>query len=236
MQLIAVLIIGAILLIIIGAFVFSSSFRKDVIASEGEASILGLFNVKGVLIILLTAIFCGTFIYILREDMPEILAQNKLNSQPKQHSSIQWTDLENGGKKIIQDSVAVCEVNPLIGATCLKRRTDIGKIFEVDGISNFYFRIDSAQYVYKNKSSYRFDVVFGEKNKSGEILWLDMPKTLYKTLNGNLDEHSQFTDVSDSRWKRQYKVIMTIGQPNPEFEFVDLVYLIVASWEVDVRR
>lgn len=59
---------GLILTAIITALIFSSKFRKDVIASEGEASVLGLISVKGVVIVLLTAIFGGIFAYILQLD------------------------------------------------------------------------------------------------------------------------------------------------------------------------
>lgn len=64
-KLIGLLVIGVILVAIITAFIFSSKFRSDVIASEGEAAVLGLINVKGVIIVLLTAIFGGIFVYIL---------------------------------------------------------------------------------------------------------------------------------------------------------------------------
>ncbi|MEL6866660.1 MAG: hypothetical protein AAFP19_19700 [Bacteroidota bacterium] len=65
---IGLFVIGSILLIIVLAFAFSPKFRKDVIASEGEAAVLGLINVKGVLIVLLTAIFGGIFAYIIQLD------------------------------------------------------------------------------------------------------------------------------------------------------------------------
>jgi len=58
-------IIGVILLFIIAAFIFKKEFREDVINSKGEAKILGLASVKGVIIILLVAIFGGIFSYIL---------------------------------------------------------------------------------------------------------------------------------------------------------------------------
>lgn len=65
---IGLIVIGLILLAIVTAFIFSPKFRKDVIASEGEAAVLGLINVKGVIIVLLTGIFGGIFTYIIQLD------------------------------------------------------------------------------------------------------------------------------------------------------------------------
>ena len=51
------------LILLLGGFVFSPSLRKDLVASEGEASVLGWISVKGVLIVLLAALFLGGMIY-----------------------------------------------------------------------------------------------------------------------------------------------------------------------------
>jgi len=61
-----IVVISVLLSAIIAAFIFSPKFRKDVVASEGEAAVLGLINVKGVIIVLLTAILVGSFVYILK--------------------------------------------------------------------------------------------------------------------------------------------------------------------------
>jgi len=60
------IIIGVILMSIIAAFILNSKFREDVITGEGGANILGLINVRGVVIVLLTAILGGMFIYIIQ--------------------------------------------------------------------------------------------------------------------------------------------------------------------------
>ena len=60
--------IGLLLAAIITAFIFSKKFREDVISSEGEASVFGMINVKGVIVVLLSAIFVGAFIYIIQMD------------------------------------------------------------------------------------------------------------------------------------------------------------------------
>lgn len=69
---IGLIVIGTILLAIVAAFIFSSKFRKDVIAGKGEAAVLGLINVKGVIIVLLTGIFGGIFTYIIQLDSDQI--------------------------------------------------------------------------------------------------------------------------------------------------------------------
>ncbi|MFT5823932.1 MAG: hypothetical protein ACI8ZM_005198 [Crocinitomix sp.] len=71
-----VLLIGIILLAIVIAFIFSAKFRKDVIAGEGEAAVLGLINVKGVIIVLLTGIFGGIFVYLIVTDTSPVVNQN----------------------------------------------------------------------------------------------------------------------------------------------------------------
>lgn len=60
--------IGILLSAIIVAFIFSKKFREDVIASPGEASVFGMINVKGVIVVLLSAIFVGAFVYIIQMD------------------------------------------------------------------------------------------------------------------------------------------------------------------------
>lgn len=57
-------IISSIILIsLIGALIFKDSFRKDILISEGEATIFGILNVKGVAIVVLTGLFLGAIIW-----------------------------------------------------------------------------------------------------------------------------------------------------------------------------
>ena len=57
---------GLLLLALIGALIFSQTFRNDVLAGEGEASVLGVLSVKGVAIVLLCGLFLGGLLYPLR--------------------------------------------------------------------------------------------------------------------------------------------------------------------------
>jgi hypothetical protein len=57
-------IISSIILIsLIGALIFKENFRKDILISEGEATIFGILNVKGAAIIALAGLFLGAIIW-----------------------------------------------------------------------------------------------------------------------------------------------------------------------------
>lgn len=67
-QIFGLVTVSALLVAIIVAFIISPKFRKDVIAGEGEAAVLGIINVKGVIIVLLSALLIGSLLFILRLD------------------------------------------------------------------------------------------------------------------------------------------------------------------------
>lgn len=64
-----IIITGVVLFAIVMAFIFNGKFRKDVIASEGEAAVFGLINVKGVIIVLIIAIFGGLLGFLVQLDL-----------------------------------------------------------------------------------------------------------------------------------------------------------------------
>ena len=57
---------GLLLISLVGALIFSQSFRNDVLGGEGEATVLGIISVKGVAIVLLCGIFVGGLLYPLQ--------------------------------------------------------------------------------------------------------------------------------------------------------------------------
>ena len=58
--LLGILILLSILLVILFiALIINKEFRNDIMASPGEASFLGIISVKGVVIVLLTAMLVG---------------------------------------------------------------------------------------------------------------------------------------------------------------------------------
>lgn len=98
---IGLIVIGIILIGIIGAFIISANFRKDVIASEGEAAVFGLINVKGVIIVLLTAIFVGAFVYIIKlnyEPQTKVM-QSTVIDYLKNNNSISYSIKSNANNK-----------------------------------------------------------------------------------------------------------------------------------------
>jgi uncharacterized protein YneR len=81
-------IISSIILIsLIGALIFKDSFRKDILISEGEATIFGILNVKGVAIVVLTGLFLGAIIWStnntskkLPDNLSKTVYQNQLSN------------------------------------------------------------------------------------------------------------------------------------------------------------
>lgn len=81
-------IISSIILIsLIGALIFKESFRKDILVSEGEATIFGILNVKGVAIIVLSGLFLGALIWStnsnskkLPDNLTKTVYQNQLSN------------------------------------------------------------------------------------------------------------------------------------------------------------
>tara|TARA_R110002072_G_scaffold74671_14_gene176691 strand:- start:730 stop:1584 length:855 start_codon:yes stop_codon:yes gene_type:complete len=111
---IGLIVIGAILLAIVSAFIVSSKFRKDVIASEGEAAVLGLINVKGVIIVLLTGIFGGIFTYIIQLDSEN---DNNKRQEINQSSAIAFLHQLEGETYTLTDNNG--EMNILCNGTTL---------------------------------------------------------------------------------------------------------------------
>lgn len=139
---IGLIVIGLILLAIITAFIFSSKFRKDVIASEGEAAVLGLINVKGVIIVLLTGIFGGIFTYIIQLDSGVIetkeINANSAISFLKNLEEEEYTLVEKGGKMYIH-----CN-GTSIGTLNLNSEMDLSAKKSPEDWDNWYVGIDGS--------------------------------------------------------------------------------------------
>lgn len=59
-------ICGLLLVLLVSALIINKSFRSDVLGGEGEATVLGLLSIKGVVIVVLCGLFLGGFIYPLK--------------------------------------------------------------------------------------------------------------------------------------------------------------------------
>ncbi len=232
LQTIGLIIIGTILLGITGAFILSPAFRRDVIASEGEASILGLFNVKGVVIILLIAIFAGSFIYIIRGERSELAVP--VNPVDSTHKVSYLITLGNHKKKIEPRMAHVCEVNAFSEACRQEIPVRIGRMNEVNEIPDFYYRIDSVVYTGAKNHKYEYYVSFAER-VGGDTVWRQLPSVINKTRNGEADNNSRFLVVTHNRWARQYKVLITLGQPDSLMRNVERASLTVAAAGMELK-
>lgn len=245
LQTLALVIIGIILLFIIGAFVFSSSFRKDVTAAEGEASVLGMFSVKGVLIILLCAIFCGTFIVIFQSDKKNsstrVDVSQTSNNLDKTRPSVDLKKPSGHIYNVLVDSFVSHEITPVITSIITKDIINFGTKTVVDGMPNFYFRIDSVEYDNNIKSRYNYFVNFAEANES-DTIWLNTPRLVEKSANGEFDTNSKIMDINNEAWSSRYKVLMLLGHPSgydikeKAYKRIEMATLIFVSARVDVRK
>ena len=230
-------VIGLILLIIIVAFVFSEKFRKDVIASQGEASILGMFNVKGVIIILLTAIFVGAFIYIINISP----SNSKSGSQGKssQKQSVRSSQKTN---HYIQDNNVIINDTAYYTAStaqkvCYTKDNFIvigDSYYEIDGSIDLYYRVDSVVWT-GGSDVYNFYVFFGEMNNDS-IIWRKNPIIFNKTPNGRITKDSEFKFLTDPRWKMEYQVLMALGQPDEDKKRIQNNSIIVAYGNGKINR
>jgi len=65
LTLLGVIIIGIVLLAIVSAFIFSKSFRQDVIHGQGKAKIGDVVTVEGVIIVVIIVVMVGALIYLV---------------------------------------------------------------------------------------------------------------------------------------------------------------------------
>lgn len=65
---------GLLLILVVGGLIFNAGFRKDLVASEGKASLFGIISVEGVMVLVLCALFVFGMIYPITKDAnaPEI--------------------------------------------------------------------------------------------------------------------------------------------------------------------
>ena len=63
------IVCSVLLTALVAALIFNSKFRQDIMAGEGEASVLGILSVKGVVIVLLSGLFLGALILTAKSGM-----------------------------------------------------------------------------------------------------------------------------------------------------------------------
>lgn len=225
------IIIGIILLAIILAFIFSANFRKDVIASEGEAKVLGLINVKGVIIVLLTAIFAGAFVYILQLDLkPDSSTPNTIISpavatpNSRLSASVNKTDLAKW--QIKKDAFDLGYVNLKSNQAVLfydneaVQEYQIKKEYKIGNLA-FNFIIDSIYRTEtKQGTQYNYLIRFGEGD-NGNISWQTTATTFVKTENGKLNPKKPLAKIQDNKWESVYYLDFGIGEPLRDINELD---------------
>ena len=88
MQTLVPILLGFLLAAIVGAMIFSTKFRKDLLGGEGEARILGILSIKGAAVVVLCGLFVGGLLYsvpkaqeapsgFVSEDLLNLLAANQ---------------------------------------------------------------------------------------------------------------------------------------------------------------
>lgn len=229
MEIVGLVIIGGILIAIISAFIFSEKFRKDVIASEGEASVFGMINVKGVIIVLLTAIFCGAFIWIMDNkttEIPDCLSEKKLIEL---ENRLRNPSREKDGYGILlSDSSTVVSFTPKtqiaykrnaqqfrVGQRYTLFKTIAGK----EVFADFWFKIDTIKII--GPEMYSHEVIFGE----GEISYPDTVEII-KTAAGVITDKTEVLSLNHKEWKHSYTVMMALGYPwkkDKKIEYLDAI-------------
>lgn len=67
---IVIIVLLIFLAALISALIVSEKFRKDVIGGPGQAKVLGVLSVEGVVVVLLCGILCGSILYTLNFEDP----------------------------------------------------------------------------------------------------------------------------------------------------------------------
>ena len=77
-------ICGFLLILVVSGLIFNRGFRKDLTASEGEASFLNIISIKGVLVLILCGLFVFGMIYPITKDAPSGIDPSKLEDAKQQ--------------------------------------------------------------------------------------------------------------------------------------------------------
>ncbi len=106
LTLLGVIIIGAVLLAIVSAFIFSKSFRQDVIHGQGKAKIGDMISVEGVIIVVIIVVMVGALVYLVNtQQIPADQNQITLASaidKLKSDKSISFKLYEENGRHFVK--------------------------------------------------------------------------------------------------------------------------------------
>ncbi len=223
---VGVIVIGIILLAIVLAFIFSGKFRKDVIASEGEAAVLGLINVKGVIIVLLTAIFGGIFVYLIRLDATrsEVITVSPIDIE-KATELLSESKKDHYTLKYVGDSIAIHLNGEKIGATvAMRNRLSARKSQSEDPIWEVldqtqrnlgYMELD-YHYAYLNLENKQGHVNIGE-NMQKTAADQRVKKALYVNQPYQLDNSTLAFRIDSIHTKNEYYYWVSFGEGDVDY-------------------
>lgn len=250
MYYVALAIIGIILLAIVGAFIFSENFRKDVIASEGEASVFGMINVKGVIIILLAGIFCGAFVWILSEnskttpstkDNREFISKlrelnNRMANPVKDRFGYHTVLLNNDTIRFTpqQETAYFKSVPPYKSYPTNERHYPFEVTSGCQSLREFWFQIDTiVNMTMYPGCTYDYQLSFGEGNVKYHKSY-----RIAKTAGGGLDGSIYL--LSNPKWNYSYSLMIGLGQPEVKGNVlsgsVQLITILLSSSSVTTER
>ena len=174
---IGIIVTGIVLLAIILAFIFNGRFRKDVIASEGEAAVLGMINVKGVIIVLLTAIFGGLLAFMVQLDTQVDTAEltDALAIEHLSKSSEDMYSLHNQGDNLVIRSNGV-----EIGVVGLDTNSKLAASKSPSDSKNWFINKGNSRLGYVSSRMDQEQITYDDRNRS-----FFYPKKMYPI--GNLD-------------------------------------------------
>lgn len=101
-----VIIIGIVLLAIVSAFIFSKSFRQDVIHGQGKAKIGDVVTVEGVIIVVIMAVMIGALLYLVNNrpismGTDQITLASAINKL-KNDKTIRYRIFEENGRHFVK--------------------------------------------------------------------------------------------------------------------------------------
>jgi len=222
-SIIGIIIIGIALMLIVGAFVFSNTFRKDVIASEGEASMFGVLNIKGVIIILLMGVLVTALVLIINNMKPE----NFRSSGTSRTAVTPGSPGSSGTPKTPCPEKECPPQTAIIKHHTPNGRTKVKTAYQIDD-SNLYFKVDTIEYF---KGSYEFSVYFGEKDIATDtIVWKEEPLPFTKVPDAAIKDYN-FKSISYKnsykKWTKSYKILVALGQPLEDLKNIDKVQILL---------
>jgi len=182
MMVFTTILCGILLLVVTIAFVFSKTFRNDVVVGEGETKFFGILNAKGAIIIVVLAMFLGATLYASGKSSITIEKIRKVipKEAPVLTQTIR-TDLQ--ALKNAHISIVKLYVSGL--------RKDVEKFFETEYLpmisekvaSNQSVLEDLAKALASDKPNIKLSTIFTEINVDQQKILLEKRAEMVNPIN-----------------------------------------------------